>query len=105
MDKKFFGLAAEEVANGEVDAALLVKSIALSDGDEKRGRALYIKLRAEEISREITIQATSPHRARDPEPVSENEIARGAKALRDSAIIFISILACAGIVAMLAHHP
>ena len=52
MDKQYFVAAADEVAAGQVDAALLVKSLALADGDEKRGRALYIQLRAKELSRE-----------------------------------------------------
>lgn len=49
MRKEYYALAAAEVASGEVDAALMIKAMALSQGDVAKGRATYISLRAEEI--------------------------------------------------------
>lgn len=51
MDKIFFGMAAQEVAEGIIDAALFVKALAMAGGDDKRGRAVYITLRAEELEK------------------------------------------------------
>ena len=50
MDKEYFGLAAAEVAGGQIDPALMIKAMALAEGNEAKGRALYITLRAEEIA-------------------------------------------------------
>ncbi|MBB1473981.1 hypothetical protein H5368_13360 [Luteimonas sp. MC1782] len=80
MDKHFFGLAAAEVASGQIDAALFVKSVALSDGDEKRGRALYIKLRADELAQEYKRREAARINAAMN---SDEDMQRGAKALRD----------------------
>ena len=52
MDKMYYGMAALEVADGNIDAALMIKAMALSGGDEKLGRATYIELRAKEIETE-----------------------------------------------------
>ena len=52
MDKMYYGMAALEVADGNIDAALMIKAMALSGGDEKLGRATYIELRAKEIESE-----------------------------------------------------
>lgn len=49
MRKEYYALAASEVANGEIDLALMIKAMTLADGEESRGRAKYITLRAEEI--------------------------------------------------------
>lgn len=52
VHKDFFVHAASEVANGRVDQTLFIKALALADGDEKKARAIYIKLRAEELQKE-----------------------------------------------------
>ncbi|HET6395815.1 MAG TPA: hypothetical protein VFF91_03130 [Pseudoxanthomonas sp.] len=52
IDKKHYADAALEVANGYIDSALYVKALALADGDDKRAKAAYIGLRAEELQLE-----------------------------------------------------
>lgn len=52
MRKEYYALGAAEVASGKIDAALMIKAMALSQGDVAKGRATYISLRAEEISSE-----------------------------------------------------
>lgn len=51
VSKEFFAKAASEVASGQLDNALYIKSLALSQGDEVKARALYISMRAEELQR------------------------------------------------------
>lgn len=52
MDKIYYGNAAAEVLDGIIDPALMVKAMTLSGGDEKKGRAFYIELRAKELEAE-----------------------------------------------------
>lgn len=52
VSKEYYAKAAGEVASGNLDSALYVKALALSDGEESKARALYIKLRAEELRAE-----------------------------------------------------
>lgn len=52
MDKMYYGYAAAEVMDGIIDPALMVKAMSLSQGDEKKGRAIYIELRAKELEAE-----------------------------------------------------
>jgi hypothetical protein len=49
MDKMYYGMAALEVSEGTIDPALMIKAMSLSEGDEKKGRATYIELRAKEL--------------------------------------------------------
>jgi hypothetical protein len=52
IDKQHYGDAALEVANGQIDSALYVKALTIADGDDKKARAVYIGLMAEELQSE-----------------------------------------------------
>ena len=101
VDKEFFGMAATEMANGHVDADLLAKSLALSDGDETRGRALYIKLRAKELASEKNWLKKKFVAISNPDRYSNEDIERGAKALKD-AIWFMLVALVIFIIAVVA---
>ena len=51
-DEQLYELSAKELAESPRQG-LLIKCMANSDGDENRGKALYIKTRVEEMKREI----------------------------------------------------
>lgn len=50
MDKRFFEQAAKELEAGNVDIGLMAKATALTEGDERKARAKYLLLRAEELA-------------------------------------------------------
>ena len=52
IDKQHYGDAALEVADGFIDSALYVKALTMADGDDKKAKAVYIGLRAEELQTE-----------------------------------------------------
>ena len=95
MDKEFFGLAAEEVSRGKIDQPLLVKAVSLSDGDEKRGEALYIQLRAGEIRQgRRSRPKLKPAPPEQPTDDGLSDLERGAKALKDVAwLLFLPVVA------------
>lgn len=101
MDKHFFGLAGAEVARGQIDAALLVKAVALSEGDEVRGKALYIVLRADEIAQEY--ERRDDARSRRDEAASRQtgdpDMEEAARALKD--VLWILPLALLGLALVL----
>lgn len=49
IDKRYYANAAREVADGTIDSDLYVKALALADGEERKARAIYVGLRAEEL--------------------------------------------------------
>lgn len=49
MDKRFFEQAAREMIGGSIDAALMAKAVAMSQGEEAKAKAAYLTLRAEEL--------------------------------------------------------
>ena len=51
-DEQLYELSAKELAESPRQG-LLIKCMANSDGDENRGKALYIKTRVEEMKQEI----------------------------------------------------
>ncbi len=83
VDKEFFVMAASEMANGHVDADLLAKSLALSDGDETRGKALYIQLRAKELASKKNWLKKKFFVISNPDSNSNEDIERGTRALKD----------------------
>ena len=101
VDKEFFGMAATEMANGHVDADLLAKSLALSDGDEIRGKALYIKLRAKELASKQNWLKKKLFAISNPDSNSNEDIERGTKALKDVAW-FIAVVLVIFIIAAVA---
>ena len=103
VDKEFFGMAATEMANGHVDADLLAKSLALSDGDEIRGKALYIKLRAKELASKQNWLKKKLFAISNPDSNSNSneDIERGTKALKDVAW-FIAVVLVIFIIAAVA---
>lgn len=50
-DDRFFTQVAKELVNKQIDDGLWAKAFALQDGDEKKTKAQYIKLRVEQLSR------------------------------------------------------
>jgi len=52
IDKKHYAEAAIEVSNGHLDPALYLKALTIADGDDKKAKAVYIGLRAEELQSE-----------------------------------------------------
>lgn len=51
IDAEYFGKARAEYHSEHKDPALYAKSLALVDGNEAKAEAMYIKLRAEELTR------------------------------------------------------
>lgn len=49
QDKDFYGLVAQEMSNNIIDTGLMTKASAETDFDEKRSKALYIKMRVADL--------------------------------------------------------
>lgn len=106
MDKEFFGLAADELTRGKVDQPLMAKAISLSDGDEKRGKALYIQLRAAEIRQERRARPKlKTSRTQQPADDGVSDLERGAKALKDlSRMLLLPVVVIVVVLAIVANQ-
>jgi hypothetical protein len=49
IDEAFYAMAADEIASGQVNRGIMSKAYSDSEGDEKRTKALYIKLRVAQL--------------------------------------------------------
>ncbi len=65
-DDRFFAVVAKELSVGRKDVALWTKAFAFTDGDEKKTKALYIRLRVEKLCQ--VAMTTTPKQT--PAPVS-----------------------------------
>jgi len=52
--EKFYSMAVDEINAGHKNVGLWAKSLSKCEGDEKKGNALYLKLRALELHKEQT---------------------------------------------------
>lgn len=52
-DEAYYEMAGEEIRRGTIRQGLWLKAVAMSDGDENRARAAYLKLRVESMRTEV----------------------------------------------------
>jgi hypothetical protein len=84
--------ASEEYVRGDVDAALWAKATASAHGDEKRTQAVFLQLRAEELSEAAAAFRVEP--AHGPASRIARDIIQSIEA--HPAVVF-SVLGCAAI--------
>lgn len=56
-DEKYYEVVADEMAANKIDKALLIKATVLADGDEKKAKIEYIKLRVQKLKSETRKEA------------------------------------------------
>ncbi|PJF37953.1 MAG: hypothetical protein CUN55_19465, partial [Phototrophicales bacterium] len=94
-DENFYKQVMDEIKNKEIDDALRAKAIALSEGDKKKMRNLYIALRVEKLKEEAKREVLNK--------VADEVIEKGAATLGYGlAIVWIGgVVVCYGFAAYL----
>jgi hypothetical protein len=70
IEERLYEMVAAEIAAGEYKPGLQAKSIALTDGDQNRANALYIKWRVEQLAKEVAPELELQQAPRVTDPAS-----------------------------------